>query len=516
MKRLLLLVLAAAAVPAAGFAGCSSQPSTPDLGPSTFHVKIESVNGNPLPTEGQPLPANHGDMPEKWAFTIEARTPGGDLATDFNGYVRLSLAPGTVAAVTGAGASGRDILVKNGTVTGVVEGTAVYGPSRLWVEDLGYLPAAAGATPRCSNGLDDDGDGLIDFPADPGCFFADDDSEQGGTYAAGVSAPVQYALPLIADVRGGARTPYPNEAIEIATGDPEFVVVTRVSSNGFFVTDVGTSAVANGYNSLYAFNFSTPPNLRVCDRITYLGGTANDFFGFTQLSFPSFRNTYPVLGLDGGMVDVDAGVPGCRVPEPTVLAPSFFTGDKNTTSQNLYKSEAGLVRLEGFTIAKYFGAGTADADHCGKNVFCPGVSNCDFNGDGVIDFTQINCTGSVKCEGDCSNACDADVNCTEYTAFAARGEYKMSHGGVAATMIKVNTSTVGTFDPVGNAGATIPYLSGTLTEFSGGTLNWTIEVRCPDDLVCPAALGCTTQQPISSAAACVRPRTLTDNDEGTN
>jgi large repetitive protein len=31
--------------------------------------------------------------------------------------------------------------------------------------------------PACSNGIDDDGDGLIDYPADPGCVAAGDDSE---------------------------------------------------------------------------------------------------------------------------------------------------------------------------------------------------------------------------------------------------------------------------------------------------------------------------------------------------
>lgn len=33
--------------------------------------------------------------------------------------------------------------------------------------------------PQCSNGEDDDGDGLTDFPADPGCTDALDDDESG-------------------------------------------------------------------------------------------------------------------------------------------------------------------------------------------------------------------------------------------------------------------------------------------------------------------------------------------------
>jgi hypothetical protein len=520
-----LLFATAVAVTVTGFGGCSSQPAVPNLGPGTFSIAITSVDGSTtLPTVANPLPPNHGTTNETWGFTIEAHSPTGELATDFNGYVRLTLEPGTVAAVTSTTNTtmGINILLKGGQAAGVVQGTAVYGPARLWVEDLGYVPAPPGVTPQCSNGIDDNNNGLIDYPADPGCYFADDNTENGGTYASGVSPPVQYALPLIADARGafpgpgggligGARTPYPNEAINLAASDPEFLVVTSVASNGFYVTDVGANAVANGYNSIFAYSFSTPANMEVCDRITALAGTTNDFYGFTQLSFPEYTNTYVILGQDGGTFDADGGIVGCRVPEPTVLAPSFFGTNKNATAAALFKYESGLVRLEGFTIAKWFGPGLAF-----QQDFRPGYSNCDFNGDGSIDYTQINCTGPTPCEGDCANACDNNVDCTEWTAYAARSAFKVSYQGNPTTMIQIDATTVSTFDPVGSAGLTIPYFTGSLTEFSGGNLNWTVAVRCPDDLVCPAALGCSTQQPIPSTVACVRPRTVSDNDEGSN
>jgi hypothetical protein len=351
-----------------------------------------------------------------------------------------------------------------------------------------------------------------------------------------VSPPVQYALPTIRDIRGanangssgGSRTPYPNEAIQIATDPPEDLVVTRVSSNGFFVTDLRfmqgpMNGPMYGYNSLFAYNFSTPANLRVCDKITYLAGTANDFYGFTQLSFPSFSNTFLVLGADGGAIDAGAGVPGCQVPEPTVLDPTWLNGsDKTFTAQKLYQFEAGLVRIAGFTIAKNFGPMLA---HNGPSstVFGPGQSNCDFNGDGQIDYTSIppNCAPGA-CEGTCATKCDNDPTCSEWTSYSARGEYKVANcapcvaADTSAPMIKINTSTVAAFDPPSNAGVTLPYVSGSLTEFSGGSLNWTVEVRCPDDLVCPAAMGCTTQQTIPSSQACVTARTIDDNDQGTN
>src|SRR6185295_2180192 len=113
----------------------------------------------------------------------------------------------------------------------------------------------------------------------------------------------------ISDVRGdGAATPYPFEAIEVNTAAPQHVVVTRVASDGFYVTDVLGSEVSRGYNSVFAFNFSTPAGMRVCDHVDYLAGTANDFFGFTELSFPSYKLSFPIAGTDS-----------CEVPEPTVM-----------------------------------------------------------------------------------------------------------------------------------------------------------------------------------------------------
>src|SRR5262249_40917269 len=158
------------------------------------------------------------------------------------------------------------------------------------------------------------------------------------TFAAGVSPPVQYALPKVSDVQGvGALTPYPYEGIEINTQDPQYLVVTRVSSDGFFVTDIEANEVKLGYNSLFAYNFSTPPGMRVCDRVTYLAGTPNDFFGFTELNFPSYRLDY-----------VFEGQGECLVPEPTPLTTgTIFDG------VTMEKLESSLVQLKGFHIAKH-------------------------------------------------------------------------------------------------------------------------------------------------------------------
>ena len=385
----------------------------------------------------------------------------------------------------GEDAVGRNLLLAGGKGTGTVELTAVYGPSRLWVDDLGYIPAKPGTKPVCSNGLDDNGDALVDFPADPGCAFADDDSEEGGTYAAGVSNAVEYALPKLSDVQGnGPATPYPYESIEINTSSPQDLVVTRVASDGFYVTDVNAAETANGYNHIFAFNFSTPAKMRVCDRLTYLSGTINEFFGFTELSFPSFKLD-PLL----------EGQTCTKVPKPNLI-----DATKLKNAAEMEKIESSLVRIEGYRVSANFGP-----NHAIGNMFASDASNCDFNDDGQIDFTN-------KEESDCSNFCAADADCTEWTAFSARGTYKVSKG--PTDMILIQTGTVSEFEPVANKGLLFDAVTGTLRNFSGGPLKWTIEARCKDDLLC-GRKGCA-EKVKTYTEACVIARTKDDNDEGTN
>lgn len=478
-------------------AACSEAP-VKDLGPSTFHVAITSINGSAdLPTPDKPLPANRGKTFDTWTFEIEARSPTGALEP-FNGVVRLSTRPGAVGTITGEGTLGRNVRLSDGKASGSLTVTAVYGPTRLWVEDLGYVPAPLGKKPVCSNGKNDDAeeDTLIDFPADPGCAYADDDTEQGGSFAAGVSAPVAYSLPKISDIQGGSSSPYPFESIEANTGAPQRLIVTRVASDGFYVTDVNPAEMMNGYNSIFAFNFSTPSGMRVCDRVTYLSGTISEFFGFTELSFPSYDLDYVIEGKQP-----------CEVPTPPALDPTTIT-----TPTAMEKLESGLVRIEGYHVARHFGPKTPE-----NNVFgVPGdpdavtdTSNCDLNGDGQVDFDS-------KDEGSCSNACAADPDCSEWTTYSARGNYKVSKD---ASMIQIQTGTIAGFDPHANRGVTLAAVTGTLRNFSGGTLNWTLETRCPDDLACAAEScicdGCSAA-PLSSQDACVRLRSIDDNDEGTN
>ena len=515
-------------------AGCTKDGDAL-TGLSSFHVVVTGVNGAAPPTADAPLPANTGATLDTWDFEIEARTPEGKPQA-FDGEVRLSVQPGAVVSVEGDGALARNIKLKGGKASGKVVVTAVYGPARLWVEDIGYVPGDPTKKAECENGKNDDPDEdvLVDYPNDPGCALADDDSEAGGTHAAGNSPPVQYALPRLSDIQGhSSETPYPFEGIEVKVDQPaQRVIVTRVSSDGFYVTDIAPAEVAGGYNSLFAFNFNTPPRMRICDRVTYLAGTVNEFFGFTELSFPSYRLDFPIEGKDP-----------CEIPEPVVLR-----GETLPDTVAMEKLESALVRIEGFHVASKFGPkpvekNLPDADH----------SSCDLNGDGQVDFQSPD-------EGGCSDVCSADPECSEWTTFSARGNYKgyfkecqdepkpcmtdadcplsaapactmgkctvdtvakrceadseCTTACVIAGQIQIQTGTVSGFDPSAHKGEVLEAVTGTMRNFSGGSLNWTIETRCPDDLACKGD-GCVPE-PLSSSVACVRLRTDSDNDQGTN
>jgi len=487
------LVVASAASFAGG--GCSDDPKPLDA-TQTFQVKIVSVNGDDPPTASDPLPANTGDREETWEIEVEAVGPDGNVA-DFDGMVNLSVQPGAVVSVENLDtneALGKNLQLSGGKAHALVTVTAVYGPARLWIQDLGYVKAAAGKTPACSNGQNDDPDEdvLIDFPADPGCAFADDDTEEGGTFAAGTSPGVQYELPSIEDIQGrGSTTPFPYESITVNTEKEHELIVTRYSKDGFYVTDL--SGQADGFNSLFVFTFSTPSNLRPCDRVTFLTGTISEFFGFTELNFPS----YDVSPIYEGQEDK------CKIPEPPVL-----DADTIASPVEMEKVESALVRIQGFHIAKNFGPKLAL-----NNVFAPDQSNCDFNGDGKVDFES-------EAEGTCGNQCSANEECSEWTGYISRGNYKvakadMTGAGVpVTTVMQVQTDGAPGLNPVANRGGELTAVTGTLRNFSGGSLNWTVEARCPDDVVCGFD-GCSSKVK-GPKEACINLRTLDDNDEGSN
>jgi len=428
---------------------------------------------------------------------VEARGRDGEIDTSFNGFVRVSIRPGTIYSV-GNGADGRNVKLTAGVADDVpISVIASYGDARIWAEDVGYTPVVdltRKPPPACSDGVDNDADGTVDFPADSGCFAPNDDTEGAGTYATGTTETLYYALPRIADVRGvtatgGTSTPFPKEQLKIDTGfDPANatfafdVVVTGITSDGFYATDVQDQAT-RGYASVFMFTFSAPQRLGVCDRLRALQGTSSDFFGYTEVGFPTWTaETW------------DPKARNCLVPEPTVLK---VTELKDLPT--LFRNESGLVRVETkgavtVRVGKHFGSGKPTApDFLAQDA----ASNCDLNGSGKIDFSDPD-------EAKCSNACTADPECSEFQNYLSQGNFALVvSDGTATNKAQVNASAAADYDPVLLKGTAVRSFTGALRYFSGGQ-QFTIEARCADDVILDLSKG-----PIAADTACVR---RTDRD----
>ncbi len=546
MKR--ALVLCSSALLGAILVGDSACGGFFGDNPSAEQIQITIQPGTPVGSTTARIPISFS-TPNPYTIKVEA-IKDGKVDTTFNGYVRLSSQPGSIESVTGPNTNGRNVQLVNGTADGVqLELLAAYGETRLWAEDLGYVPAdpARKPPPQCSNGKDDNGDGLIDFPADPGCAFANDDTEDGGTFAAGVSTQIHYYIPRIADVNGGPEggssgTPFPNEQVNIDTGYRGSgayafsVVVTRVSASGFYVSDVNEDGPGGGgFGSIFAYNFSAPPNMRQCDRLRSFGGTTSDFHGFSEVNYPTWE-----------LEEWDPASRGCGIPDPHMLgedctginvAAGLGVSDCYAISggtSTLLRVAAALVRIQTFPpvidttktppvlvhagsavhVGGHFGAGHPTA----LSGYAPTVdaTNCDLNGDGKVDFT------AGTAEDTCATACTADLECSEYTNYASQNQFNMVVEGLGLPDktgkptvlgqidVQGDGSTDAQFDPTLLKGQPVGSFTGTLYYFSGGS-QFTIQARCSDDIITNLSAS-----PIPTDTACVHARTILDTSAGSN
>jgi hypothetical protein len=123
-------------------------------------------------------------------LTIGPRVTRG-FSTDFTKSPPPQVTPHEAQAADGD--SGGALFIKNGAswelagmlfaiapFVGQPSNTALYGNLSYAVDLSFYRNAILAVTtrPACADGLDDDGDGLIDFPADPGCNSANDLDER--------------------------------------------------------------------------------------------------------------------------------------------------------------------------------------------------------------------------------------------------------------------------------------------------------------------------------------------------
>jgi hypothetical protein len=473
MNRHLLFLVSLVAVLALAATSCSGEKFGKTRNPPRLVVELDPASK--VGALDAPLELAV-DTPVAFRVTIRALDVNGAVDASFNRFVRVSAKPGAISPLVGPGTDGRNVQLAQGVSPSLeVNVTNAYGVTYIVADDLGYTPKdpLSDPPPRCSNAIDDDGDGEIDFPADPGCAFANDDDEEGGSFSEGASTPIFFKLPRIADVRGlkcepglgcsgNGSTPYPREQILLDTGFRDNgtfafdTVVTRIASDGFYVTDLGdtrgTPPGSAGFNSIFAFNFNAPPRMRTCDRIKTYGGTANEFFGFTQMSYPTWT-----------LEEWDPAARPCLVPEPQLLTPSTISAppDMLTRSGNLVRVETTADGNSKAMVTPKFGPGDVPKSPGGLFVPAADASNCDFDKNGKITFEVGNP------ENDCNAACTADPECTEWSNWIARSTFRITVADATGTRaaVQADASASAGFDPVALKGQELRHFAGTLHFF---------------------------------------------------
>ena len=467
-------------------------------------VSVALTAGDPG-TPDAPRPYSARPVSYNAAITVHGSDPAAPLA-GFDGWVAVSVSPGVLANVQGAAGTvvaGRNVHLVGGRGEVTVSFVRAYGETRIWAEEDGYVPALPGAVAQCANGLDDDGDGRADYPADYGCAAPNDDSESGGSYANAASGPMYFASPTLNEIQGGGATsPLVNERVAVNRGR---LVVTRISVSGFWVTDVAdrscpdpaapTDPTRNKpcFNSIFSFNFRLPEGLRPCDRLDQIQGSVQEFVGTTQFGQPAWNVT------PGGLW-VNATQSGaCGIPDALLITPAML----DMADVTLEPLESGIVRAEGLAFPTTIGPAKA-CTGSGATLRCAfqaGQSSCDLNRDGRVDYNDAD-------EAACGNQCQALVGCSEWTSWHRFGTMLVDFrdGSMPATRLSVSPrEALPDLDPQ-RPPATDPAgftATGTLKQVGP---NWIIEPRCTQDVVLTGA-------PLPANASCLLPRAV-EGDPG--
>ncbi len=456
-----------------------------------------------------------------------------EVDTDFSGWAVITTAPtgrlfekgnkGTVRIDNYAHA----VKFTKGVAKDVTVGVYLaHGTVRLLVTDVGYLESGTKSSYACNNGKDDDGDGYIDGQ-DRGCYIGGDDSETGGTNATGASPPIHYNNPSIADVQrpvvgiSGDESPLFGERVAIDRG---WVIVTRVGTDGFYLTDFEGATYKSGkwdfdplvlsYDSMFAFNFNTPLNLQEGDCLVQVDGTVDEFYGYTELNKPHWKKG------DFGFCGAKAYKAGLKICPATETAGDCSKGQKcpndykcaddnlcrpDADTTNNKKCRQGMEDLANYAVPmskltltingkkQSIWAGTNAERFESALVKVENVTmfdyaaTCDKDADGVTDWDNTQ-------EADCMSACQKVIGCIILESYKRYGQWTVTFEDGAKAKQRVAVVTAGAildWDPIKAAAAaktagkarTLDKIVGTMRNLSFGKPPWILETRRPTD--CP-------------------------------
>jgi hypothetical protein len=326
-----LLTLLAAAVTLLYPIACEETIESDLIDPMTFEVRL---TGGDTGSVGNPLP--YSDDSITFTFDIRALDSDGGRDTGFNGTVAIDVQPrGKLASTQGRWVEFSKGLAKDVSVA--VEN--VHGKVNIWFEDV------------------DNTDGY------------------NGSYATGLSPTIYVDHPTIRNAQiteNIESSPLRGDYIEINTSGRE-LVVTGLTRDGFFVTDIDEPE--GTFNAMYVFSFSRPGDLEQGDRLTQLSGTGDEYYGFTELSFPSWRSA--------GQTE--------RFPSPVLLG-AFDVGD-DALMESL---EARLIEVDNVYV-------------------CPLTEEFETYGQWKVMLTGTSCSGDSGALTVMSNFTASDFDPGKYT-----------------------------------------------------------------------------------------------------
>ena len=279
-KSKMLIVFA---VVLAVLAACEKKLDQDLKGPLTFAVTFENFDGG---APDSPIP--YSREARQVTFSVEAIDMQGDVASWFEGDVEVSLAP------RGRLALGQDKTVR--LTSGVVKDAQVaverlHGQAALWVEDRGT-------------------------------------KEAPGSFAVGLSPTIYVDNPYLSDIQHTDATgtsPLKGDFVQINL-DGRQAVVTGMTKDGFYLTDV--SDPEGEFNAIYVYTHSLPKYISPGVEIVSLSGTVEEYYGFTELGFPSY---------EVGEIS--------EIPPADVLTPATVADDLE-----MEKRESTLVRILDGTV----------------------------------------------------------------------------------------------------------------------------------------------------------------------
>ncbi len=251
----------------------------------------------------------------KYTLNIEPLDAAGNLEGNYRGkvcvYTNRGILKASLFPIELKGKSQIQVQLKLG-----------FGRTVIWVGEIK-------SGERCPNSLDPN------------------DTVLPGVGRVGAAPPLYFELLSIRDVQFSQLKPYDSPLYKkysiIGRGK---MVVTAVTSNGFYITDLEAAKDGKGYDSIFIFTFSAPTLifgegatqklLSPGDLIVRVEGGIDEFSGHTQLTFPTFIPKWR---------DKAAGrtekLPLSQLPPPRKIQPDLFW-----SREDMEPYESSLVQIE--------------------------------------------------------------------------------------------------------------------------------------------------------------------------